>query len=410
MPNPRESEAARSLRILVCPHELVTGGSQINAIDLASRLKDRGHEVEIYARPGELTERIVAAGISFVPAPGRAGTRVAPLSRSALAREIRRFRPDIVHTYEAPPAVASALVAATLPHHSVTTVMSMSVPDHIPEDIPLFVGTAELVAGQAHRVGPVQLMEPPIDTVADAPGNTAEARRELNIDDDQFVVAVVGRLSEEHHKAAGIREVIEQLASTDLPRPVTLIVAGTGDRAAEVAHAAASAADHPRLTIRLEGNVPDPRVIYRAADVVFGMGGSALRGMSHGKPLIVQGREGFWRVLTADTVEQFLEQGFFGSGPSGGPGIASVILDLERDPALRDQMGRFGRELILQRFSLERATSMLEAAYARELDRDVRLRSRWSYLIQTYLRYGKYRLAIGAPWLQRAVRQVSGRP
>ena len=416
MRNPMESESrgegggsGRPLRIMVCPHELVTGGSQINAIDLAGRLKRRGHEVEIYARPGELNARIAEAGIAFVPAPGRGGRRVAPPGRAGLAREIRRFRPDIVHCYEAPPTVASAAVAATLPHHSLTTVMSMHVPDYIPEDIPLFVGTAELAAGQSHRSGPVHLMEPPIDTDADAPGDTAGARRELGIDEQQFVVAVVGRLSLEHEKAAGVCEAIEMLARRDLERPVTLIVAGSGDREAEVVAAARRAEGHPGLTIRLEGNVPDPRVIYRAADVVFGMGGSALRAMSHAKPLIVQGREGFWRVLTPETVDQFLQQGFFGAGPSGGPDIATAILDLEHDAALRGRLGSYGRALVLDRFSLEGATSMLEAAYAVELTRDVSFSARRRSLVQSYLRYGKFRLAIAAPWLQRAFRRLSGR-
>lgn len=394
---------------MVCPHELVTGGSQMNAIDLASRLKSRGHEVEIYARPGELITRITEAGIAFVAAPGRKGKRVAPLRRAALAREIRRFRPDIVHTYEAPPTVASALVAATVAHHNVTTVMSMHVPDYVPGDVPLFVGTEELAVAQSRRSGPVYLMEPPIDTDADVPGDAAEARRALGIDQSQFVVVVVGRLSEEHHKAAGICEAIEGLAKSDLPQPVTLIVAGSGDRESDVAEAAGRAAGHPGLTIRLEGNVSDPRTIYRAADLVFGMGGSALRAMSHAKPLIVQGRDGFWLALTTETVGLFLQQGFFGRGDSGGPDIASTILRLERDPGLRDEMGRFGRELVIARYSMEMATSMLEAAYAFELDRDIRFSVRRAYLFQAYLRYGRFRIAVAAPWLQRFVRWVSGR-
>lgn len=408
---PRENSdgPARPLRILVCPHELVTGGSQINAIDLAGRLRDRGHEVEIYARPGVLIERIAAAGIPFVAAPGRGRKRVARPQRVALAREIRRFRPDIVHTFEAPPTIASAMVAATLPHHNVTTVMSMHVPDYIPEDVPLIVGTSELAAGQSRRSGMVYLMEPPIDTALDLPGDVLAARRDLHIDADQFVVAVVGRLSDEHHKARGVCEVINQLAHRELERPVTLIVAGSGDRESEVAAAAAGAAGRPKLTVRLEGNVPDPRVVYRAADVVFGMGGSALRAMSHAKPLIVQGKNGFWCVLTADTLDQFLHRGFFGSGHSGGPNIVETILDLERDPALRARLGRFGRELVVERFSIDRAASMLEEVYAAEMNRDVRFATRHKHLGQAYFRYVKYRVAVAAPWLQFAVRTLSGR-
>jgi hypothetical protein len=44
------------------------------------------------------------------------------------------------------------------------------------------------------------------------------------------------------------------------------------------------------------------------------IGGSALRGTAFGKPLIVQGELGFWRLCTPETVEEFLEAGWFSLG------------------------------------------------------------------------------------------------
>ena len=53
-----------------------------------------------------------------------------------------------------------------------------------------------------------------------------------------------------------------------------------------------------RQVVLLTGEIADPRSAYAAADVVVGQGGSALRGMAFGKPLIVVGEEGFSELLT----------------------------------------------------------------------------------------------------------------
>ena len=42
------------MRILVYPHDLAIGGSQINAVDLAAGAAAAGHAVVIYGRPGPL--------------------------------------------------------------------------------------------------------------------------------------------------------------------------------------------------------------------------------------------------------------------------------------------------------------------------------------------------------------------
>src|ERR1700680_2468459 len=67
----------------------------------------------------------------------------------------------------------------------------------------------------------------------------------------------------------------------------------------------------------LTGELQDPRSAYAAANVVLGMGGSALRGMAFGKPLIVQGERGFWELVTLESTLTFLRPGWEGGGPSG---------------------------------------------------------------------------------------------
>ena len=64
----------------------------------------------------------------------------------------------------------------------------------------------------------------------------------------------------------------------------------------------------------LIGAMVDPRPAYAAADVVVGMGGSALRGMAFAKPVIVVGEKNFAEVFDQDTAQGFYDRGIYGLG------------------------------------------------------------------------------------------------
>ncbi len=64
----------------------------------------------------------------------------------------------------------------------------------------------------------------------------------------------------------------------------------------------------------LTGAMVDPRPAYAAADVVVGMGGSALRGMAFGKAVIVVGERNFAEIFDPDTAERFYDRGIYGLG------------------------------------------------------------------------------------------------
>lgn len=394
----------RRLRIMVCPHELIVGGSQINAIDLAALMLQRGHNVEVYAPPGPLISKIKSFGIPYVPAPARTQRELTLHALMAFGSEVSRFRPDVVHTYESPPTILSAAVSPIVPHRCIATVLSMSVPDYIPEDTTLIVGTEELVRRESWRCGTVHLMEPPVDADFDAPTDPVAARMLLGVPADQFVVAVVGRLSTEHQKGRGVVSAIDELRASILNRPITLLIAGSGDKEVEIRSAMERARSNSMLSIRMEGNVLDPRNIYDAADVVFGMGSSAIRAMAHAKPLVVQGRDGFWELLTPETVDTFIAQGFFGEGPSGGPSLVEVLLDLAGDPKQRADLGAFGRALVLERYSIHNAVSSLESICYEASERQSNPFHRARSLSFSLFRYLRFTVAINFPWIQQSYR------
>ncbi|WP_436640335.1 glycosyltransferase family 4 protein [Microbaculum sp. FT89] len=366
------------MKVLVFPHSMEIGGSQLNAIELAAAVRDRGHDVAVVSGSGPLVDKVREFGVDHIPLPDEWG-HMSLRTHRFLKKVIRDRGIDVVHGYEWPPAMALYFG----PHlfqqvPLVCTVMSMAVAHFLPRTMPLVVGTDDIrktAVAAGHTA--VTLLEPPVDTGANAPSvDGAAFRSAYGLDPDKVLLVVVGRLSSEL-KREGLLAACDaagSLAGRGLP--VELAIIGDGPVREELAERARMAnARAGRRAVVLTGSLMDPRAAYAAADIVLGMGGSALRGMAFGKPLIVQGELGFWRLCTPQTVDEFLAGGWYGLGdlafPVGDDGIAvgadrlcSELGPLLADPDRRRALGAFGRDLVVDRFSLARAADVQEKVYA----------------------------------------------
>ncbi|HST64954.1 MAG TPA: glycosyltransferase family 4 protein [Mycobacteriales bacterium] len=357
------------MRILVYPHSMEIGGSQLNAIELAGAVRDRGHEVVVLSEDGDLVEVVHRLGLEHVPIDPRAARRPSPYAVRQLAALARDRRLDVLHGYEWPPGVETFLAAARSPATAVCTVMSMSVAPFLPHTMPLVVGTEDTRAAAVaagHRS--VTLLEPPVDMAANSPDFPAGGfRAEHGLDPDLPLVVVVCRLVREL-KLEGLLTACDAVgALAAAGTPVQLAVVGDGAARDQVAEAAAKAdAQAGRRVVVLTGQLSDPRPAYAAADVMLGMGGSALRGLAFGKPLVVQGERGFWQLLTPGSEPVFLRQGWYGvgAGDDGAARLAGILRPLLADPGRWAELGRHGRRLVEDRFSLAAAAADQEQVYA----------------------------------------------
>jgi glycosyltransferase involved in cell wall biosynthesis len=355
------------MRLLIAPHDLGIGGSQINAIDLAAGAAEAGHDVVVYGKEGPLVEYVESRGLEFVAAR-RLRYRPAPSRIAQLASLARRRRLDLIHAYEWPPcldAYYGAHLGGGVP--LLCTVLSMSVSPYVPPSIPLMMGTEALAdeARQGHRA-PVWTLEPPIDTVADSPSiDGAEIRRRHGIDDDELLAVTVSRLALEL-KLDALVEAIDAVDALAGELPLTLLVVGDGPAGPSLR----ARAEHVnrrlgREAVKFAGALADPRPAYAAADLVLGMGSSALRAMAIEKPVIVQGERGFSMVFGPRTYDHFIRHGFWGLG-DGHPNthrLAEQMRDLLCDAERRAELGRYGRETVAARFSLERGTRFQLGVY-----------------------------------------------
>lgn len=363
------------MRILVFPHDLAIGGSQLNAIELAAAVQRLGHEVLVFGRPGALNQRIEELGLEFVPSP-EPHRRPTPSVVKALVRLARERKIDIIHGYEWPPALESLLASRrSSGTAAVATVMSMAVAPFIPKSMPILVGTQEILkAEQLFGRTLAALLEPPVDLEANNPSldvAEAEFRATWGLEPGAYTVVLVSRLAKEL-KLEGILAAIDCVGLLSQELRIQLVIAGDGptrplveDRARTVNEASG------RQAIVLVGELEDPRAAYAVADVALGMGGSALRALAFAKPLIVQGENGFWELLTPDSLTLFLEQGWYGVGPGsqgGAERLAQLLRGLLPDESRRESLGSFGLSTVRERFSLTRGARVLEDFYSQAIE------------------------------------------
>jgi L-malate glycosyltransferase len=355
------------VKLLVAPHELSIGGSQINAIDLAAGAARAGHEVVVYGRPGPLVDYAESRGLEFVAAR-RTRYRPAPSRIAQLTALARRRGLDLIHAYEWPPcldAYYGAHLAAGVP--LLCTVLSMSVSRYVPPSVPLIMGTEALAeeARRRHRAR-VWALEPPIDTAADSPSiDGGPLRKALGITDESLLVVTVSRLALEL-KLDALVDAVDAVDAVAAKLPVALLIVGDGPAGASLrARAAHVNRRWGREAIVFLGSLADPRAAYAAADLVIGMGSSSLRAMAIAKPVIVQGECGFSKVFEPGARDYFLRNGFWGLG-DGRPNaqrLADQMAGLLADAGRRAELASYGRRMVEKRFSLARATRLQLGIY-----------------------------------------------
>ena len=361
------------MRVLVYPHTMEMGGSQLNAIEIAGAVRDRGHEVMVVSRPGLLVETVHQLGLPHIMLDPRARRKPSPRAMMQLTRLVRQHSIDVVHGYEWPPtleAFGGPQLRLGLP--VVSTIMSGRVAPFLPRPISIVVGADDL-RQRTLKAGwdKVVLLEPPVDVRANSPEvDPGSFRKEVGFDQSTPLVAVISRLVPPQ-KQEGILAACDAVARLTVSgATVQLVIVGDGPSRPAIEEAAAAAnARAGRRIVALTGLMFDPRPAYAAADVVLGMGGSALRAMAFGKPLVVQGFHCFWELATPESATKFLRQGWAGYGSDadqrlGGALVLERILrDLLANSGRWAELGAFGRRLVVERYSLDHAAAVQEEVY-----------------------------------------------
>lgn len=231
------------MKLVLYPHVLEIGGSQLGALDLARALQDRGHEVIVFGQPGPLVERITELGLEYVEAPRPRGRPSPPVMR-ALCELVRRRGVDLVHGFEWTTGVEAYFgPRAILGVPAVVSVYSMAVAPFLPRDMPLITGTEQMAVWEREHGRPLtHCIEPAVDVRHDAPGavDTDAFRRQFELDPEALTIVCVTRLAVEL-KLEGLLVAIDTVGELAKTRPVQFVIVGDGGARATVEERAAAA-------------------------------------------------------------------------------------------------------------------------------------------------------------------------
>jgi L-malate glycosyltransferase len=362
------------VKILLFAHRFEVGGSQVNVIDLATALRDlHGHEVVIFATPGPMVDVARARGLRFLPAP-EVSNHPSLVMMSALRGVVARERPDLVHAWDwwqCLDAYYGVYLLDRVPL-VLSDMVSEGVNRLLPKHLPTTFGTPALVA-QAIAAGrrSVEVLLPPVDVHLNRPGavDGRDFRKTIGVAAEEILIVTVSRLVKQL-KSESLFRTIEAVRRLGVTLPLKLAIVGDGNARGELACAAEQAnGELGRDAIVLTGEMLDPTTAYAGADVVVGMGGSALRGMAFSKPVIVVGEGGFSAPLTPSSGEWFLHHGLYGRGEGRADNEKHTadVRALVSDPQVRLEAGLLGREFVVRHFSVEVVCARLERLFRTSL-------------------------------------------
>jgi glycosyltransferase involved in cell wall biosynthesis len=251
----------------------------------------------------------------------------------------------------------------------VGTDMEMIVGGMMPKSPYITYGTPEVV-DRARQLGyrHAELLLPPVDLAYNSPAAVAGAsfRTDLGLGDDSITMVTVSRL-DDGLKGESLFRTVAVVRELGRDLPLRLVIVGDGDIRIKLEETAAAVnAELGRTAVLLTGTLIDPRPAYAAADIIVGMGGSALRGMAFRKPVVVVGERGFSALLNHDSAPTFHYQGLFGigDGAAGNSTFVEIIRRLCNDRSQFATLGQFSYSFVSEHFGLEAVSARLCRIYA----------------------------------------------
>ena len=368
------------------------GGPALHVAYLTAGLRERGYDTTLVAGTlarGEDSMAFVAdeLGVDVIRID-ELGREISPLrdfmATLRLARLIRRERPDILHTHTAkagtvgrvaallagrrgPPIVVHTfhghvlrgyfgplrsrvfrLLERWLASHSTALI---AVSPQVRDDL-VALGVARRERFAVIRLG-IELDQ----RVAGTQNGRVESRRYLGIPADRFAVGWIGRMTAVK-RTDDVLVAFKRLRDQGVDAVLCLV--GDGPDRSELERRAQELGV-ARDTLFL-GYQEDVAPFYSAFDALVlpssneGTPVSAIEALAAGRPVVAT------RVGGVPDVVQEGEDGFLVE-PGATDDLADRLAQLARDPALRERMGKAGRERVVPRYAVGRLVDDVDRLY-----------------------------------------------
>lgn len=364
-------------RILMALMGLDIGGAETHVIELTKMLVADGHTVVIVSNGGVYEDTLKALGVKSYHAPLTKKSPSALLtSYRTIKRIIKEEEIDIVHSHARIPSTVCGLLHRRMKFAFLTSAHGLFYTGRgfkylsewgqktiaVSKDIEEY-----LLRNYKILKRDIILTINGIDTETFSPLEKGEAvKKEFGLGTEPVIVHV-SRLDPETELTA--RLLISLAGDIDRLLPgFTLLIAGNGKSMAELVKLG-EAANHKlgRNCIRMAGRRTDVPQIVAVGDLVVGVSRAALEAMSAGKPVILSGSQGFMGLFDETKRLAAIDNNFCGRG-FAKPTRENLLASLKdafvlHDAVERQELGRFGRKVVIENYSLQRMKDDCEKAY-----------------------------------------------
>jgi glycosyltransferase involved in cell wall biosynthesis len=359
-------------RVLVIAPPLRVGGTELHLLRVLPRLRQAGLDILVFTMvPGGHVERLlVAAGVPVLGIQVGGGRVLRALQVAwALCRQIRKLRPDILHSFLSEPYLVGSLAAFGMT--SLKRVMSRRSLSNYQSKYPLvrfverilhrsavaLIGNSCAVAaqlreesGQRDKVGIIHngIMLPELPDVY----TRLRYREQLGIQGEAFVIVVVANLI----PYKGHSDLFEAIATVQhrLGEGWRLILVGRDEGIGAALRILASKLGIERNILWL-GELPEPQNVLAAADLGIlssheeGFSNSLIEKMAFGLPVIATRVGGNMDAIVDE------ESGVL--VPAHDPAsLGARVAGLYEDAELRKRIGAAARVRVERMFTLEACT------------------------------------------------------
>lgn len=381
------------MKILMATNSLDIGGAETHIIELVKELKRRGHDIVVVSTGGVYVEELEEAGIRHIKAPLNSRT-LGPMQQSyrVLKKAIREEKPDVVHAHARIPGFLCGLLHKRHTFAFVTTCHGVYQTAGVLKLLSNW-GERSLAVSEDVRDYLIREYGIPsehisltingIDTDRFSQKITGEKiRRELGLGEAP-VVGHVSRLDQAASHAARQLIALAPRLSAEIPG-VRILMIGGGDVYEELLARAKQVNEAiGRECVVLTGARTDVNDLLAACDLFVGVSRAALEAMAAGKSVVLSGAQGHTGLLVPELLGKAMDTNFCcRTDPvSTEDQLFEAIRSAMALPAeKRRELGEFGRQVILEHYSVGRMAQDALSAY------EAALRSR-NILISGYYGY-----------------------
>ncbi len=389
-------ENSAQKRILMALSRFDIGGAETHVLELSLELQRMGYYVVVVSSGGVYEENLKEAGISHYTIPLNSKTPAAmKASLSKLKQVIKEEKIDIVHAHGRIPAFLCHILNRFMKFTFVTTAHWVFELGHglkyvtrwgkkviaVSEDIKTY-----LMENYHTKATDIYVTINGIDTEKFSKNaDTKSIIEEFSLSSTSKKIVYISRMDEDRAQVAfELVEIAPEIVK--ICPDVEIVIVGGGNVFDQLKEKTDEM--NKRLSKRhiiLTGGRTDIYKFAALADVFVGVSRSALEAMACEKPVIVAGNEGYIGIFDADKLDVSINTNFCCRGLSKSSpekllvDMTTLLTNSEEENA---RLGTFGRNLILNSYSLSKMAKDCETMYLAATDT-----KKWDAVISGYYGY-----------------------